>query len=208
MAGGPSVCLILYFISSSTCAYWQCSFFVCFFFAFLRLPHTHTRSISHDSCRSVCGCWVVQHNVPRVHVQPRHTCADPLLLFFAPPLPQVLCSMQEKIDIHWSIAKWSKYCPHQKSCESSEQELNQSLNIKVELSGRKSIIKKTNKQKKKKRCCFCKHLKVTHRGHMMQMTTFPQKVMIMLGTLYIHTTWWAGRDIIYEESQKWLQKYK
>lgn len=123
-------------------------FFLLIFFLPSFICHIHTRSISHDYCRSVCGCWVVQRNVPRVHVQPRHTCADPLLLFFAPP-PAGPVFNAEKIDIHWSIAKWSKYSPHQKGCESSEQELNQSLNIKVELSGRKSIIKK-KKQKKEK----------------------------------------------------------
>lgn len=98
--GRCSLYFILYrFISSSMCAYRQCSFCLTAF--------TATQTPSHGYC--VCGCRVVQRNVPQVHIQSHHTCTVPLLLF---PIVPVLNA--EKIDIHWSIAKRSKYCPPQK----------------------------------------------------------------------------------------------
>lgn len=116
-----------------------------------------------------------------------HTCAVALLLFPHPSPLRVSCVQCRKNRYPLINSKVVKILSSPKGCESSEEELNRSLpprNIKVEPSGRKSIIK--NKQN---RCCVCNTLKVTHRGHMMQMTTFSSKVMIMLGTLYIHTTW-------------------
>lgn len=61
------------------------------------------------------------------------------LIAFFPPIVLVLNA--EKIDIHWSIAKRSKYCPPQKAACPLKEVLNQSLpswNKKVEPSGRKS----------------------------------------------------------------------
>lgn len=86
-AGRCPVCLILYFISSSTCAYWQCSFFC--------LPPFVTHATSHDSCESVSVCRVVRCIVPWVHIQP-YLCSS--LIAFPPPLPppHFLCSMQKK----------------------------------------------------------------------------------------------------------------
>lgn len=69
--GRCSLYFILYrFISSSMCAYRQCSFF---------LPHSFHRHTNHEP-RLRC-VWLCQCNVPQVHIQSHHTCTVPLLLF-------------------------------------------------------------------------------------------------------------------------------
>lgn len=100
--GRCSLYFILYrFISSSTCAYRQCSFCL--------TPFTATQATSHGYC--VCGCRVAQRNVPQVHIQSHHTCSLQFSYCFFPLVPVLNA---EKIDIQWSIAKRSKYCPPQK----------------------------------------------------------------------------------------------
>lgn len=181
------VSCILYFISSSTCAYWQCSFLP------FSVRHTHAPQATARVDLSVVVEWFGPTS--RGYTS-SHTCAVPLLLF-PHPFPLRISCVQCRKNRHPLInSKVVKILSSPKGCESSEEELNQSQpprNIKVEPSGRKSIIKI---RPENKRCCSCNTLEVTHRGHVMQMTSFSSKVMIMLGTLYIHTTWWAVLNIL------------
>lgn len=114
---------------------------------FFCLPPFVTHATSHDSYGSFRGCRVVRCIGPWVHIQP-YLCSS--LIAFPPPLPlRVSCVQCRKNRYPLINSKVVKILSSPKGCESSEEELNQSLpprNIKVEPSGRKSIIKKQTKQ--------------------------------------------------------------
>lgn len=71
----------------------------------------HIHFEPQPTCLCLCGCSGVQRKVPQVQIQSHHICAVPVIAFFSLIVPLLNA---EKIDIHWSIAKRSKYCPPQK----------------------------------------------------------------------------------------------
>lgn len=115
--GRCSLYFILYhFISSSTCAYRQCSFCL--------PPFTATQTTSHGMyVWLLCGSVQCPAST--------HTCAVPYCFLNMVPMLNA-----EKIDIHWSIAKQSKYCPPQRCSTSPCLQETKGL----EPSGRKSRL--------------------------------------------------------------------
>lgn len=114
------------------------------FFAFLHSSHT-PQATTHVGL-SVVVEWF---GVSSCGYTSSHTCAVPLLLFPHPSPLHVSCVQCRKNRYPLINSKVVKILSSPKGCESSEEELNRSLpprNIKVEPSGRKSIIKKQTKQ--------------------------------------------------------------